>query len=43
MLVDESGMVEFEVGKAIYELVNSGLANAIGRRKLEPTPDDQPS
>lgn len=41
MVVDESGMVEFEVGKAIYELVNSGLANAVGRRRLESTAADQ--
>jgi hypothetical protein len=40
-LVDESGMVEFEVGKALYELVNSGLAHATGRRQLEPPADEE--
>ncbi len=40
-LVDESGMVEFDVGKALYELVNAGLANATGRRELEPSVADE--
>jgi hypothetical protein len=34
-LVDESGLVEFDVGKALYELVNAGLAHATGRRQTE--------
>ncbi|MBI4539014.1 MAG: tetratricopeptide repeat protein [Gemmatimonadetes bacterium] len=34
-IVDESGMVEFEVGRALYGLVQAGFATRVGRRKRE--------
>jgi tetratricopeptide (TPR) repeat protein len=34
-LVEESGLVEFETGKAIYELVQAGFLQNVGERALE--------
>ena len=34
-VVDESGLVEFETGKAIYELVQAGFVRNVGERALE--------
>jgi tetratricopeptide (TPR) repeat protein len=36
-LVDESGLVEFETGKAIYELVQAGFAQSSGERREDNT------
>ncbi|MBI4521929.1 MAG: tetratricopeptide repeat protein [Gemmatimonadetes bacterium] len=35
-ILDETGMVEFEVGRAIYGLLQAGFATRVGRRKAEP-------
>ena len=34
-VVDESGLVEFEAGKAIYELVQAGFVQNVGERPVE--------
>lgn len=34
-IVDETGMVEFEVGSALYGLIQAGFATRVGRRKHE--------
>jgi len=39
-VVEESGLVEFEVGKAIYELVQAGFVKAAGERTPEPGDGD---
>ncbi|HET6763280.1 MAG TPA: DUF4388 domain-containing protein, partial [Longimicrobiaceae bacterium] len=36
-VVEESGMVEFDVGKALYGLIQAGFAHPVGRRSVEPT------
>ena len=33
-LVDDSGLVEFETGKAIYELVQAGFVHKIGEKTI---------
>lgn len=33
-LIDESGLVEFETGKALYELVQGGFARCVGEESL---------
>ena len=40
-IVDESGMVEFDVGKALFGLVQAGFAHATGRRQ-PPSPREGP-
>lgn len=37
-LVDASGLVEFEVGKALYGLVTAGFAHRVGRSRPADTP-----
>ncbi len=39
-LVEESGLVEFETGKAIYELVQAGFVQNFGERAQEPDEGD---
>ncbi|MBV9108656.1 MAG: DUF4388 domain-containing protein, partial [Gemmatimonadetes bacterium] len=34
-IIDDSGMVEFDVGKALYGLVQAGFAHPVGRRAPE--------
>jgi tetratricopeptide (TPR) repeat protein len=34
-VIDESGMVEFDVGKALFGLIQAGLAHPVGRRAAE--------
>jgi tetratricopeptide (TPR) repeat protein len=34
-LIDESGMVEFDVGKALFGLIQAGFAHPVGRRAQE--------
>jgi tetratricopeptide (TPR) repeat protein len=34
-LIDESGMVEFDVGKAVFGLIQAGFAHPVGRRAPE--------
>jgi tetratricopeptide (TPR) repeat protein len=34
-IIDDSGMVEFDVGKALYGLIQAGFAHPVGRRALE--------
>jgi tetratricopeptide (TPR) repeat protein len=34
-IIDESGMVEFDVGKAIFGLIQAGFAHPVGRRAAE--------
>lgn len=34
-LIDESGMVEFDVGKALFGLIQAGFAHPVGRRAPE--------
>lgn len=34
-MVDETGLVEFEVGRALYGLIQAGFAVRVGRRKRE--------
>ncbi|HEX8694338.1 MAG TPA: DUF4388 domain-containing protein [Longimicrobium sp.] len=34
-VIDESGMVEFDVGKAIFGLIQAGLAHPVGRRAAQ--------
>jgi tetratricopeptide (TPR) repeat protein len=34
-LIDESGMVEFDVGKALFGLIQAGFAHPVGRRTQE--------
>jgi tetratricopeptide (TPR) repeat protein len=34
-LIDESGMVEFDVGKAVFGLIQAGFAHPVGRRSAE--------
>jgi len=36
-LVEESGMVEFDVGKAIYGLLTAGFLHRVGRTKPQPS------
>jgi tetratricopeptide (TPR) repeat protein len=35
-VVDESGMVEFDVGKSLFGLIQAGFAHPVGRRSVEP-------
>jgi len=35
-IVEESGLVEFEVGKALFGLIQAGFASAVGRRQAAP-------
>jgi len=35
-LVDDSGMLEFDVGKALYGLISAGFAHRLGRTRVEP-------
>jgi len=37
-IIDESGLVEFEVGKAIYGLVTAGFVHRVGRTKTAAEP-----
>ena len=40
-VIEDSGLVEFEVGKAIYGLVTAGFAQRVGKSKVsEPTASD---
>ncbi|HEX6041115.1 DUF4388 domain-containing protein [Longimicrobium sp.] len=34
-LIDESGMVEFDVGKALFGLIQAGFAHPVGRRQAQ--------
>jgi tetratricopeptide (TPR) repeat protein len=34
-LIDESGMVEFDVGKALFGLIQAGFAHPVGRRTVQ--------
>ncbi|HVG44967.1 MAG TPA: DUF4388 domain-containing protein [Longimicrobium sp.] len=34
-IIDDSGMVEFDVGKALFGLIQAGLAHPVGRRAAE--------
>jgi tetratricopeptide (TPR) repeat protein len=34
-LIDESGMVEFDVGKALFGLIQAGFAHPVGRRQVQ--------
>ena len=34
-LIDESGMVEFDVGKALFGLIQAGFAHTVGRRQAQ--------
>ncbi|HEX8394704.1 MAG TPA: DUF4388 domain-containing protein [Longimicrobium sp.] len=34
-LIDESGMVEFDVGKALFGLIQAGFAHPVGRRQQQ--------
>ena len=34
-LIDDSGMLEFDVGKALYGLVSAGFAHRLGRTRVE--------
>ncbi|HKP74928.1 MAG TPA: DUF4388 domain-containing protein [Longimicrobiaceae bacterium] len=34
-VIDDSGMVEFDVGKAVFGLVQAGFAHPVGRRAVE--------
>jgi tetratricopeptide (TPR) repeat protein len=35
-VIDESGLVEFDVGKALFGLIQAGFAHPLGRRQPEP-------
>src|SRR5207248_9016613 len=37
-IIDESGLVEFEVGKAIYGLLTAGFVQRVGRTKANLDP-----
>ncbi|HVH13510.1 MAG TPA: DUF4388 domain-containing protein [Longimicrobium sp.] len=34
-IIDESGMVEFDVGKALFGLIQAGFAHPVGRRQVQ--------
>ncbi|MFL5541261.1 MAG: DUF4388 domain-containing protein, partial [Longimicrobiaceae bacterium] len=34
-IIDDSGMVEFDVGKALFGLIQAGFAHPVGRRTIE--------
>jgi tetratricopeptide (TPR) repeat protein len=38
-IVDETGMVEFDVGKALYGLITAGFVHAVGRKEVERKPE----
>lgn len=38
-IVEETGMVEFDVGKALYGLITAGFVHAVGRREAERKPE----
>ncbi|MGD2121037.1 MAG: tetratricopeptide repeat protein [Gemmatimonadota bacterium] len=40
-VVEESGLVEFETGKAIFELVQAGFAKSVGERALNSEGEDK--
>jgi tetratricopeptide (TPR) repeat protein len=39
MIVEETGMVEFDVGKALYGLITAGFVHASGRKETEREPE----
>lgn len=40
-LVDASGLIEFEVGKALYGLATAGFLHRVGRRRAVNTPSEE--